>query len=161
MGPYYLYTRLPSRCYMLLARPDPKVSLVSQSREWKINMAGVETSEKITAAKNLCLKRTVRPKYGSILAKRKKTFHKFRYCASRTVKLWSRREEIQLISSHLEHNHRELYEDFWKCNAKSTKTANKKPSNNKGDNHRSKFYKCNALRKNIKTSQGCYQTLFS
>ncbi len=99
MGPYYLYTRLPSRCYMLLARPDPKVSLVSQSREWKINMAGVETSEKITAAKNLCLKRTVRPKYGSILAKRKTTFHKFRYCASRTVKLWSRREEIQLIST--------------------------------------------------------------
>ncbi len=65
------------------------------------------------------------------------------------------------LHSHLEHNHRELYEDFWKCNAKSTKTANEKPSNNKGDNHRSKFYKCNALRKNIKTSKGCYQTLFS
>ncbi len=34
------------------------------------------------------------------------------------------------LHSHLEH--RELFEDFRKCKAISTKTANKKPSNNKG-----------------------------
>ncbi len=36
------------------------------------------------------------------------------------------------LHSHLEHNHRELFEDFRKCKAISTKTANEKPSNNKG-----------------------------
>ncbi len=36
------------------------------------------------------------------------------------------------LRSHLEHNHRELFEDFRKCKAISTKTANEKPSNNKG-----------------------------
>ncbi len=86
----------------------------------------------MTAAKNLCLKRNVRLKYGSILASREKTCHKCRYCVSRAGKLVTSRGNTTNLHSHLEHNHRELFEDFRKCKAISTKTANEKPSNNKG-----------------------------
>lgn len=40
------------------------------------------------------------------------------------------------LCSHLEHNHRELYEDYQKFWAKSNKTAKEKPSNNTGVVHK-------------------------
>ncbi len=77
----------------------------------------------MTAAKNLCLKRNVRLKYGKGVSQMQVL------CKScwKTV-----RGNATNLHSHLEHNHMELFEDFRKCKAISTKTANEKPSNNKG-----------------------------
>ncbi len=65
---------------------------------------------------------------------REKTRRKCRYCVSRAEKLVNvtSRGNATNLHSHLEHEHMELFEDFRKCKAISTKTANEKPSNNKG-----------------------------
>ncbi len=52
-------------------------------------------------------------------------------CRKTVVNVTSRGNATNL-HSHLEHKHMELFEDFRKCKAISTKTANEKPSNNKG-----------------------------
>ncbi len=133
MGPYYIYTRLPSRCYMLLARPGQKVNLVAQSREWKINMAGVETSEENDSSEELVPKKNCTSEIWQYFGfKREDASQMQVLCKSCRKTVVTSRGNTTNLHSHLEHNHREIYEDFQKCKAKSTKTANEKPSNNKG-----------------------------
>ncbi len=90
----------------------------------------------MTAAKNLCLKRNERLKYGKreFKFKRKDASQMQVLCKScrNTVVNVTSRGNATNLHSHLEQKHMELFEDFRKCKAISTKTANEKPSNNKG-----------------------------
>ncbi len=78
------------------------MNLTAQSIEWKINMAGVETSEENDSSEKLVPKKKCTSEIWQerIQISREKTRRKCRYCVSRAENwLTLRREEMQLIST--------------------------------------------------------------
>ncbi len=131
-GPLLLVYPPPSRCYMLLARPGPKVNLTAQSIEWKINMAGVETSDENDSSEELVPKKKCTSEIWQYFGFNREDVSQMQVlCKSYQKTVVTSRGNTTNLHSHPEHNRRELYEDFRKCKAKTTKTANEKPSNNK------------------------------
>ncbi len=106
---------------------------MAQIRELKINMAGVETSEENDSSEELVPKKNGTSEIWQYFGFKREDVSQMQVlCKSCRKTVVTSRGNTTNLHSHLEHNHRELYEDFRKCKAKSTKTANEKPSNNKG-----------------------------
>ncbi len=101
-------------------------------------MAGVETSEENDSSEKLVPKKKCTSEIWQeriqIQEKRRVANAGTLLCKScrKTVVNVTSRGNATNLHSHLEHKHMELFEDFRKCKAISTKTANEKPSNNKG-----------------------------
>ncbi len=148
---------------MLLARLEGrKVNLAAQSIEWKINMAGVETSEENDSSEELVPKKKCTSEIWQYFGFKREDVSQMQVLCTSTVV--TSRGNATNLHSHLEHNHRELFEDFRKCKAISTKTANEKPSNKKGTVQTTIDQSFTNATSYGKTSQGikrCCHTLFS
>ncbi len=109
------------------------MNLAAQSIEWKITIAGVtlETSEENDSSEELVPKKKCTSEIWQYFGFKREDVSQMQILCKSCRKTVVTSNTTNL-HSHLEHNHRELFEDFRKCKAISTKTANEKPSNNKG-----------------------------
>ncbi len=96
-------------------------------------MAGVETSEENNSSEELVPKKKCTSEIWQYFVFTREDVSQMQVlCKSCRKTVVTSRGNATNLHSHLEHNHRELFEDFRKCKAIATKTANEKPSNNKG-----------------------------